>query len=344
MFRRVLCEKVVIVIVVYVDDLLVESETKRDEEQAMKDLRCCFPIKGIGEAGFHLGCRITDDRDAGTLKLDQHRYVRTVASKFNVEKTSTMPAAAGAKPLSKDDAPQTEAETEEICVIPYREVVGALMWAATMTHLDVAYATYELGKFNDNLGPVHWGEAKRALVTISVWHEGRWDHLRRNARVVHKTVGMGGHRFRHLPRHSAFGFRRSGDAGGAINWFSRVQKVTAAVSSESEYVALAEVVNELRFLRQGKGFLTPPIDDDIVIREDNEGAINRFSSRRTRHVDVKHHIVRDAVESGIVQIHYVKSGEQHADMLTKALNVNTSKTHARFFLTRGQDRRRSRMI
>ena len=111
--------------------------------------------------------------------------------------------------------------------------------------------------------------------------------------------------------------------GGAISWSSRVQKVTAAASSESKYVALAEVANELRFLRQVKGFSTPPIDDTIVTREDNEGAIkmatNHFSSRRTRHVDVKHHIVRDAVESGVVQTHYVKSGEQHADVLTKAL-------------------------
>ena len=60
---------------------------------------------------------------------------------------------------------------------------------------------------------------------------------------------------------------------GAISCLSRVQKVTAAASSESEYVALAEVVNELRFLRQVRGFLTQPIDDNIVVREDNEGAI-----------------------------------------------------------------------
>ena len=123
--------------------------------------------------------------------------------------------------------------------------------------------------------------------------------------------------------------------GGAISWFSRVQKVTAAASSESEYVAMAEVINELRFFRQVKGFLTPPIDD-IIIREDNEGPIkmatNRFSSRRTRHVDVKHHIVRDPVESGVVRIHYVKSREQPADVLTKALDFNTFETHARFLL------------
>ena len=143
-------------------------------------------------------------------------------------------------------------------------------------------------------------------------HEGRWDHLRRDTEVVHETAGMGRRRFRHLPRHSAFGFRRSGDAGegGAISLFSRVQKVTAAASSESEYVALAEIVNELCFLRLMKGFLTPPIGDNIIIREDDEGvmrmATNPFNSRRTRHVGVKHHIVRDAVESGVVRIHYVK--------------------------------------
>ena len=137
--------------------------------------------------------------------------------------------------------------------------------------------------------------------------------------------------------------------GRAINLFSRVQKVTAAASSESEYVVLAEVVNELRFLRQAKGFLTPPIDDNIVIREDHERAIkmatNLFSSRRTRHLDVIHHIVRDAVKSGVVRIHYVKLEEQHADVPAEALDVNTFETQAReFCYTRGQDRRRSRRI
>ena len=71
-------------------------------------------------------------------------------------------------------------------------------------------------------------------------------------------------------RHSAFGFGRSGDAGGgSISLFSRVQKMTAAASSESEYVSLAEYINELRLLRQVEGFLTPPIDGNVVIREYN---------------------------------------------------------------------------
>ncbi|CAM9771874.1 unnamed protein product [Ascophyllum nodosum] len=237
----------------------------------MKDLRSRFLIKDLGEIGFYLGCHITRDRDAGTLKLDQHRYVRSVASKFKDKKTSTTPAAAGAKPLSKDDAPQTEAETEEeMCVTPYREAVGALMWAAIMTRPDVAYAAHQLGKLNDNPGPIHGGAAKRALqylwrikdVGITYGGTPGW---------CTKLLAWIDADFPTCPdtRCSV-----SGGAGmlegGVISWFSRVQKVTAAASSELEYVALAEVVNGLRFLRQVKDFLTSPIDDNIVIREDNE--------------------------------------------------------------------------
>ena len=111
MFRRVLRANVVVIIALYVDDLLVASETKRDEEQAINDLRSCFSIKDLGEAGLYLGYHITRERDAGTLKFDQHQYVRIIASKITVEETSTTPAAAEAKSLPKDDVSQTETET-----------------------------------------------------------------------------------------------------------------------------------------------------------------------------------------------------------------------------------------
>ena len=164
-FRRVLRGNVVVIIVVYVDNLLVASETKRDEEQAIHDIRSCFPIKNLGEAGFYLGYHITRDRGAGTPKFDKHHHVRTMGLKFSVETTSTMPAVAGAKPLSEDDALQTETETGKMRVTPYREAVGALMWAATMTRLDVAYAAYQLENVNDNRGPAHWRAAKKYYTT-----------------------------------------------------------------------------------------------------------------------------------------------------------------------------------
>ncbi|CAN0211569.1 unnamed protein product, partial [Ascophyllum nodosum] len=43
----------------------------------------------------------------------------------------------------------------------------------------------------------------------------------------------------------------------------------------------------------------------------------------TRHIDVKYHIVRDDVEERLVRIVYVRSEEQHADIVTKALDMRT---------------------
>ena len=66
---------------------------------------------------------------------------------------------------------------------------------------------------------------------------------------------------------------------------------------------------------------------------DSQNAIkmanNKHSSRRTRHIDVKHHIVRDPVEKGFVRIVNVGSEEQHVDILTNAVNARTFELHAK---------------
>ena len=123
---------------------------------------------------------------------------------------------------------------------------------------------------------------------------------------------------------------------GVVSSHLRTQRLTATPKSESEYVALAEIVNELRFLRQMKAFMIPPIDYNIRVHEDNEGATkmaeNIFSTRRTRHIGVKHHMVRNAVDGGIIHLEHVKSREQHADVPTKAIDAKSFEKHARFLL------------
>ena len=82
--------------------------------------------------------------------------------------------------------------------------------------------------------------------------------------------------------------------------------------------------------------MAPPIDYNIRFHEDNEGAIkmveNRFSSRRTEHINLKHQMVRDAVDGGIIRVEYIKSAEQHADVLAKTIDAKSFKKHARFLL------------
>ena len=170
------------------------------------------------------------------------------------------------------------------------------MWPATMTRPDLSFAAHNLAKFCNDPGPVHWKAAMKALRYF-------W-------RTKDLCITYGGVASRGLTM-SAYvdsdhatcpNSRRSvsGGAvmlgGGTISWFSRAQRVTASVSSESEYVTLAEIVNETKFLRQVQEFIMPTLRScTISIMEDNQGAIkmanNKHSSRRTRHIDVKHRII-----------------------------------------------------
>ena len=116
---------VAIIIVVYVDNLLVLSETKQDEHQALEDLRSSFPIKDLEEISYYLGCHITRDHKAGTVMFDQQRYAQTVAERFEIRKTSVIPVCTGKAPLSKADGPQNDTDIAEMRGIPYRKVVGS---------------------------------------------------------------------------------------------------------------------------------------------------------------------------------------------------------------------------
>ena len=219
---------------------------------------------------------------------------------------------------------------------PYREAVGALMRTATMTRPDIACAVRAVARFSENPGPAH----KKVVMKIFQYllHTKEWG-------ITYGGQGCGlcmeGY------TDSDFGAcldtRRSVSgavlmlAKGAIIWHSRMQEVTASGTSEAEYVALSDAVKEVLFLRQVQEFMEPSMRVGAVnVFEDNEGAIklatNKHASRRTKHIDVKHHLVRDASDARKVRVGYVRSEDQHADLLTKPLDLQKFYKHAKFIL------------
>ena len=95
-----------------------------------------------------------------------------------------------------------------------------------------------------------------------------------------------------------------------MRWFSRAQRVTASASSESEYVTPAEILNETKFILKVQDFILSSLKSYAIPHvEDNQG-----STRRTRHIDDKHHVVRDAVVCA-------KNEDRHTYILTKVLDM-----------------------
>ena len=113
-FRRKHLGKVVVIIVVYVDDLLVLSETKQDEHQGLEDLRSSLPIKDVGEISYYLGCHITRDRKTRTVMFDQ-RYPQTVTEQLGIRKTSMVPILTGKRHFQRQAGRKTTLRSQR-CV------------------------------------------------------------------------------------------------------------------------------------------------------------------------------------------------------------------------------------
>ena len=105
-------------------------------------------------------------------------------------------------------------------------------------------------------------------------------------------------------------------ARGAVSWLSKKQATVALSTAEAEYVSP----------QYGRRLLTDvgePLEEPIVIHEDNQGAIamakNPVGHARTKHIDIRYHFVREGVQSGVIVLKYVATDEMIADILTKPL-------------------------
>eukprot|EP00253_Pinus_taeda_P004349 PITA_04349 len=110
---------------------------------------------------------------------------------------------------------------------------------------------------------------------------------------------------------------------GITSWCSRKHKFVALSSSEVEYMAASTASCEAIWLRKLLVNLVRRNMEATRIMCDNQSCI-KLSEKpvfhdRSKHIDIRCHFVRDCVQCGDVQLSYTPTGEQVANILTKAL-------------------------
>ena len=111
-------------------------------------------------------------------------------------------------------------------------------------------------------------------------------------------------------------------ATGPICWTSHKQKTVALSSTEAEYMALSDSCRQLMWLKS----LFSEIGITIAVLPlcgDNQGSIflgsNPVQERRTKHIDIRYHYIRECIESKEIELFYVPTDDNIADVLTKNL-------------------------
>jgi len=110
-----------------------------------------------------------------------------------------------------------------------------------------------------------------------------------------------------------------------VSWSSKRQTIVSRSSAEAEYRAVAHVVAETCWLRQLLQELHTPLTSATIVYCDNVSAVymtgNPVHHRRTKHIEIDIHFVRDKVALGQVRVLHVPSSHQFADIMTKGLPV-----------------------
>ncbi|GJX44677.1 hypothetical protein Tco_0261353 [Tanacetum coccineum] len=107
-----------------------------------------------------------------------------------------------------------------------------------------------------------------------------------------------------------------------VSWMSKKQNCTAMSSAEAEYVALSASCAQVMWMRtqlQDYGFNY----NKIPLYCDSQSAIaiscNPVQHSRTKHIHTRYHFIKEQVENGIIELYFVRTEYQLADMFTKAL-------------------------
>jgi hypothetical protein len=108
-----------------------------------------------------------------------------------------------------------------------------------------------------------------------------------------------------------------------VSWSSKKQTSVALSTAEAEYVAVGQCLSQLLWMRQILRDFGYNLSK-VSLLCDNESAIrladNPVEHSRTKHIDIRHHFLRDHQQKGDIDIYHISTENQLADIFTKPLD------------------------
>ena len=271
-------------------------------------------MKDMGEADVILGIKIK--RENKGIVITQSHYIEKILKKFNYESCSPVstPMDPGEKLMPNTGKPVDQLE--------YSRAIGSLMYAMISTRPDIAYAVGKLSRFTSNPSRHHW----HAITRVFKYLKGTMNY---GLSYMGFPSVLEGYSDASWINNAEDSSSTSGWVfllgGGAISWASKKQTCITGSTMESEFVALAAAGKEAEWLRNlvYEIPIWPKPISPISIRCDSTATLAKAYSQiyngKSRHLGVRHSMIRELIMNGVISIEFVRSQQNLADHLTKGL-------------------------
>jgi hypothetical protein len=303
-----------IIVCLYVDDIIYTSSSTYLVDEFKTQMMNEFEMSDMGLLHYFLGLEVYQVE--GEIFLSQKKYARDLLDKFGM--LNCKPATT---PMNMNEKLQQEDGEELVDARRFRSLVGGLIYL-THSRPDIAFVVGVISRFMQQPSKVHYGAAKRVLRYIAgtleygIWYSKVPDF---------KLCG-----FTDSDWASSLDDRRSVSANvftlgsGVVTWSSKKQATTALSTTEAEYIAAASAACQAVWLRRMLADLQQDQQGATEIFCDNKSTIsiarNPAFHGRTKHIELRHHFIRELIAEGKITLKYCSTQEQLADILTKALS------------------------
>ncbi|GJV89244.1 putative RNA-directed DNA polymerase [Tanacetum coccineum] len=304
----------IMLVQVYVDDIIFGS-TKSSMVKDFEDLmQKEFKMSSMGELTFFLGLQVKQSN--GGIFLSQDKYVKDILNKFDFRtiKPASTPIEAH-KSLGKDE------EGEDVDVHLYRSMIGCLMYL-TASRPDIMFAVCLCARFQVTPKVSHLHAVKRIFrylkhqPKLGLWYpKDSPFHLE-----AFSDSDYAGDN--HDRRSTSGGCQYLGRR--LVSWQCKKQTIVAISSTEAEYVAAASCCAQVLWMQNqlldyGFNFM------NTEIHIDNESTIcivkNPVFHSKTKHIQIRHHFIRDCYEQRLINVVKVHTDDNVADLLTKGFDL-----------------------
>jgi hypothetical protein len=301
---------------VYVDDLIITGGSAKEIDAFKNQMKTLFSMSDLGLLSYYLGIEV--HQSSGKISLSQAAYAAKILDKCGMKdcNPTLIPMDPRAK-LSKESSNPLVDSTQ------YRSIVGSLRYLIH-TRPDIAHSVGIVSRFMEKPTTEHLAAVKQVLRYV----KGTLDH----GCVYEKgEEGLKIHGYSDSDLAGDIDDRKSTSGMvfylgcNPISWCSQKQKVVALSSCEAEYISASSAACQALWLgRLLADLMMKKEVEPVVLRIDNQSAIalckNPVFHERTKHIEIRYHFIRDCVEAGSIDVQYVCTNEQLADILTKALS------------------------
>jgi hypothetical protein len=298
---------------IYVDDIIFGSTNDKFSEEFSKVMTNRFEMSMMGKLKYFLGFQVKQLKE-GTF-MCQTKYTQDMLKKFGMEK-----AKHAKTPMSSNGHLDLNEEGKPVDQKLYRSMIGSLLYLCA-SRPDIMLSVYMCARFQANPKDCHLVAVKRILrYLVHTQNLGLW-----------------------YPKGSLFdllGYSDSDSAGckvdrksttgtcqflgrSLVSWSSKKPNCVALSTTEAEYIAAGACCAQLLWMKQTLRYFGCEFNK-IPLLCDNESAIklanNPVQHSITKHIDIRHHFLRDHEAKGDIKLFHVSTENQLTDIFTKPLD------------------------